>query len=104
VLEQRQHHVVAAHNGADALVVLRTVQVDAIVLDLSMPRLDGRAFLEVRAGMPGLRGIPVIVVTASRDAWLHDDPRIQAVLFKPFTASQLVAVVEQWVAARADRD
>ena len=100
VLEQRQHHVVAAQNGADALVVLRAVQVDAIVLDLSMPRLDGRSFLDVRERLAGVRAIPVIVVTASRDASLDHDERIQAVLRKPFTASDLAAVVEACANAR----
>jgi CheY-like chemotaxis protein len=104
VLEQRQHHVIAAQNGADALVVLRTVQVDAIVLDLTMPRLDGRSFLDVRARLPALNAVPVIVVTASRDASLDGDARIQAVLRKPFTANQLAAVVEEWSTARADRN
>jgi CheY-like chemotaxis protein len=104
VLEQRQHHVVAAQNGADALVVLRAVQVDAIVLDLSMPRLGGRSFLDVRERLTGVRAIPVIVVTASRDLSLDHDDRIQAVLRKPFTAGELGAVVEEWATARAVRN
>lgn len=94
VLEQRQHHVVVAQNGADALVVLRAVQVDAIVLDLSMPRLDGRSFLDVRERLAGVRAIPVIVVTASRDVSLDHDDRIQVVLRKPFLAGDLAAAVE----------
>ena len=100
VLEQRQHRVVTAHNGADALVVLKSFQVDVVVLDLSMPRVDGRGFLDLRDRATKARGVPVIVVTGSEDGTIGDDPRVQAVIRKPFAADELVAAVEAWATER----
>lgn len=38
---------------------------DLILLDLNMPRMDGREALEVIKGEPELRAIPVVVLTTS---------------------------------------
>jgi CheY-like chemotaxis protein len=40
---------------------------DVVLLDLNMPRLDGREALHEIKSDPRLRGIPVIVFTTSRD-------------------------------------
>ncbi len=59
-------------DGAKALAYLHgeapytdAVRPDLILLDLNMPRLDGRAFLERVKGEPGLASIPVVVLTSS---------------------------------------
>jgi CheY-like chemotaxis protein len=41
---------------------------DLVLLDLNLPRTDGRAFLAERRGSPSLRIIPVVVLTTSEDA------------------------------------
>ncbi len=60
-----RYGVELATDGAEALAVLDRVTVDAIVLDLMMPVMDGETFLrEMRA-----RGHsrPVVLVSATRD-------------------------------------
>jgi CheY-like chemotaxis protein len=40
---------------------------DLILLDLRLPRMDGREFLARAKGSPATRGIPVVVFTSSDD-------------------------------------
>jgi len=62
----------AAKNGAEALALLRGVggeprmRPGIILLDLSMPVQGGLRFLRELKSEPGLRSIPVIVLSASR--------------------------------------
>jgi DNA-binding response OmpR family regulator len=50
----------------DALNLLVTETVDQLVLDLSMPGLDGAETLEAIRACPGIQGLPVIVLTTER--------------------------------------
>lgn len=40
---------------------------DLILLDLNMPRMDGRVALRVIRDTPGIRQVPIVVLTTSRD-------------------------------------
>src|SRR5690606_29969318 len=54
-----------AYDGADALRLIRTGNLDAVVLDLMMPKMSGEALLgELRQA--GVR-IPVLMVSAAKD-------------------------------------
>jgi len=62
VLNEASYRVLTAGDGADALEQLGRHEVDAIVTDLRMPRMEGDALLaEVRRCRPD---VPVIVITA----------------------------------------
>ena len=69
-----------ARSGEEALDVLRGKQGDPelrpgiILLDLSMPGMDGLEFLQRAKADPELRRIPVVVLTASN----HDTDRRRA--------------------------
>ena len=52
-----------AANGQEALDLLRSEWVDAILTDINMPRMDGQEFLERLASDDLLRSIPVIVIS-----------------------------------------
>jgi CheY-like chemotaxis protein len=70
---------------------------DLLLLDLMMPTMDGRQFLEEKRADARLAGIPVVLMSASR---LADDPDqcVAAVLQKPFSIDALVKTVEQALA------
>ena len=64
-LEEEGFNVVSATNGAEALSVLRSgLAVDAILLDVMMPLMDGWDFRATQLADPALRGIPIVVITA----------------------------------------
>ena len=58
-----------ASNGVEALDVLRTEWVDAILTDINMPGMDGQEFLRRLSQDELLRSIPAIVI--STDATSH---------------------------------
>jgi CheY-like chemotaxis protein len=62
--ESRGHAVVLARDGAEALVAAAAERPDVILLDVAMPRLDGRDALRALKDSPSTRGIPVLVVSA----------------------------------------
>jgi len=67
LLEAEGFAVVGARNGAEALLWLRRERAEIILLDLDMPVMDGRGFLEYRARDIRIREIPVIMVCSQLD-------------------------------------
>jgi signal transduction histidine kinase/CheY-like chemotaxis protein len=53
-----------AYNGEEALALMRAERPDLVLLDLAMPKVDGRGVLEQMSSDPSLADIPVIVVSA----------------------------------------
>src|SRR5512133_2357268 len=62
---KRGHTVLLAHDGAEALLVAASELPDLVMLDIAMPKLDGRDVLRQLKASARTRGIPVVVVTAS---------------------------------------
>ena len=58
-----QYHPLKAFGGADALDRLRRERVDLVLLDLTMPDVDGVAVLKEMKHDPALVNIPVIVIS-----------------------------------------
>ena len=82
-LESRNYRVVEAADGRDAVELLQAgLEPDVILLDLTMPRMDGRAFLEWLRSDPKHQNRPVIVASA----YLEDEPPLDAerTFAKPF--------------------
>lgn len=53
-----------AYNGEEALALMRNERPDLVLLDLAMPKVDGRGVLEQMSADPRLADVPVIVVSA----------------------------------------
>lgn len=64
------YRVLEASNGQEALEVLEkhAYQVDMILLDLTMPVMDGIEFLKCKKENPDIEEIPVIIITAEDGA------------------------------------
>jgi CheY-like chemotaxis protein len=61
--------VLIARDGAEALEMARELpRPDLVLLDLELPVMDGRAFLEAMHSDHSLSGIPVFVVSGAADA------------------------------------
>ena len=69
----RQNHISAVYDGEQAMAFLHrsgkhsnAVRPQLVVLDLNLPRKDGRTVLDEVKADPELRKIPVVIFTTSR--------------------------------------
>jgi class 3 adenylate cyclase len=63
-LEQLGHRVTFAEHGRAALEALAQRRADLILLDIEMPEMDGYQVLAALAADPGLRDIPVVMLSS----------------------------------------
>jgi CheY-like chemotaxis protein len=66
MLTQKNHeiNVLTASNGIHALQAMKRHAVDAILLDLVMPKMDGYEFLAAKKELSEFKDIPVILISA----------------------------------------
>lgn len=97
-----QHRLTVVNDGVSALELLRGTSVagrpDLVLLDLNLPRMDGREVLHELKSDPALASIPVVVLTTSeseedvlRSYALHAN----AYVTKPVDFDRFVEVVLQ---------
>lgn len=67
IFESSGYIVESATDGIDALEILKSKHVDAIVTDIKMPRMDGKMFLNNLRRMEQYNNIPVIIVSGVYD-------------------------------------
>ena len=93
-LTQEGYEVLKAYDGDEAIRVLKNNEVDLLIMDVRMPRLDGiRATLKIRENM----SLPIIILSAkSEDADKILGLNIGAddYITKPFNPLELVARVK----------
>jgi CheY-like chemotaxis protein len=96
-LSEEGYRVATAEDGRAALAKIRQERPALILLDLWMPGLDGRGFLEQYRQEPPPRA-PVIIFAASADAdALANDAEIASFLWKPVDLNDLLAQVARYV-------
>ncbi len=70
----RGHQVVVASDGIEALNAAEKEMPDVIVLDIALPKVDGRDVCRRLKANPKTKGIPVLVVSAcGGDQYLRDE-------------------------------
>jgi CheY-like chemotaxis protein len=97
---QGDYNVLLADKAADALQILGEVQVELMLLDLTMPDIDGLEFCKTVRAMPKFRDLPIVMVTA-RDGLVNKMKGHIAgtsrYLTKPFQPEELREVVRQYI-------
>lgn len=99
------YHLHVVHDGEEAISYLRrscdpkqkVARPDLILLDLNLPRLDGREVLAEIKSDPSLKLIPVIILTTSSDS--EDvvkayDLNVNCFITKPIDIEQFSATVQ----------
>lgn len=99
-----RNHLTLARDGVEALAILRRtgeyadiVRPDIILLDLNLPRKDGREVLAEIKSDESLKRIPVVVLTTSKaeeDILRSYDLHANCYITKPVDLEQFITVVK----------
>lgn len=94
LVEREGRAVVTARDGRDALEYARHIPPPSVILlDLSMPRMNGWEFLRHKTADPTIAGIPTIVLSGSSG----DVPAgAMNLMAKPVDAQRLLALIDQY--------
>lgn len=95
--------VVTAVNGDEALAKIMARPPDAIVLDLSLPKLDGWAVATTLKSDSRTRAIPIVAVTGHTLKGAESEARaagVDAYLIKPCLPEDVLATIRQVIAQR----
>jgi DNA-binding response OmpR family regulator len=97
-LQSRGYRVSTAEDGLEALQMIDAETPDLVVLDVTMPRMDGIEVLRRVRAKTETTTLPVVMLTAkSQDEDVLEGQRSGAdyYLTKPFHPLELIAVVEE---------
>ena len=102
MLELEGYEVVVAARGDDAVRVALDTQPDAIIMDMSLPVLDGCQVTRTIRRLPGLEHVPIIACTA-HNRWEWRAKAIVAgcheILEKPIDFERLGALLSRHLPA-----
>lgn len=100
VLGREGFLVRAAGDGDEGLAAAAEFAPDVVLLDLLMPKMDGWSVLTKLKADPGLKDVPVILLSMLEDEEMGGVLGAAGFVMKPIAAERLVPVVEQHCRAR----
>lgn len=107
MLEQEGYRTVAAASGMEAMDLIASAAPQLILLDVSMPDMDGFAVASLLKADPVTAPIPIIMVTAhtgrgARVVGLHTG--VEDYMTKPVDAAELLLKVRNLLRLRANAE
>ena len=95
-LEGSGFDVLTASDGMEGILKVQDEKPDLIILDVLMPNLDGRGFLEQLKNIEELKGTPVIIFTARPDMQeLFEKEDIKHYIIKPYNADEFLKKINE---------
>ena len=104
LLEMSGFRVVEATNGREAVEVASQVHPQIILMDLSLPIIDGLAATRQIRNQPELNAVPIVAVSAHDTADFHSealDAGCNAYVTKPINYTELEHLVTRLIAGNA---
>ncbi len=101
LLEMSDFRVVEATNGKEAVDLARQVRPQIILMDLSLPFIDGLAATRQIRSLPGLGKVPIVAVSAHDTTDFHSDALdagCNAYVTKPIYYPELEELVNRLLA------
>ncbi|MGE5583869.1 MAG: response regulator [Bacillota bacterium] len=100
LLTEEGFQVVSVNNGDAGLELIRQGFIPGIILvDLFLPGIGGREFVEILRFQMGFHDIPVVLLTGSRPGSFGPSlaNTFQAIIFKPFDITEVIQVIHQLI-------
>jgi DNA-binding response OmpR family regulator len=98
-LEANGYQVVTAHNGEDGIQKAQEENPRLILLDVMMPGMDGMQTLHEIRRTPGIKDIPVVMLTAkgeSKSIFKAQDRGATDYLIKPCESKDLLDIARKY--------
>ena len=97
------YRIIQAKDGAEALMLLRRHEIDLMVLDIMMPRMDGYQVMEaLKSTNPELPVVMLTAKTAQQDVWKGYVEGCHYYVTKPFEAQTLIRAVNYLLSDLSD--
>jgi len=97
-LKAQGHTSVEAENGKQALELLPANKIDAVILDINMPVMNGIEFLKEVKKIPAYAKLPIIVLTTQGEDALKQQAMglgASAFMIKPFQKEELLDTLKK---------
>ncbi len=101
------YQVLVADNAVDALSMIYHEPIAVLLLDVSMPGIDGLELCRTVRNLPHFQNLPIVMLTARDGLFDKVQGRLAGAteyLTKPFDAEQLRQVVGKFVSAALSPD
>lgn len=99
-LKAAGYHVITARDGREGVEIIRARRPDAVITDINMPDVNGRAMCEMTDDLKAKTSFLTVVLTArimpGEDEWiarLHDTVLME----KPFSPRRLLELVDEYL-------
>jgi twitching motility two-component system response regulator PilG len=102
-LEKRDYRVIPASDGLEALAKINDGLPDLVLLDITMPRMDGYQLCKIIKGNPGTKHVPVVMLSGKDGFFDKVRGRMAGsteYITKPFEPDALVRTVEKHIAPK----
>lgn len=97
-LESNGYEVETASNGVVAFVKASDEKPDLIILDVSMPTMDGLKFVQSTRWKMEMKDIPILILTARTNTKeIFDALGVAHFLAKPYDSKELLGIVEECI-------
>lgn len=100
ILEKNGFETLLAMNGRDGVTAANVQKPDLIIMDLSMPEMDGWTATRLIKGNPATAAIPIIALTANAlpgDRKRAFDAGCNEYITKPMDLLDLLETVQTWI-------
>jgi CheY-like chemotaxis protein len=101
LLERHGMEVITAENGKDAIQILQKgMRIDAVLMDIMMPEMDGYDTMRAIRRMPQYQALPIVALTAKAmkgDREKCIEAGASDYISKPVDTDQLLSLLRVWV-------
>jgi CheY-like chemotaxis protein len=75
-LERREYRVIEAEDGEQSVTLAEQERPDIILMDLSLPTMDGLEATRQIRGLNGMSAVPIIAVTAHQETDFREEAKV----------------------------